>query len=128
MRETVIIGGSVSSTVTVAEQDPVLPDASVAVAVTVVVPTANVDPLAWLLETVAPVQLSDAEVVKVTAASHCPGSLFTVMLAGQVITGFVASTMVTLNEQLLVLPLVSEAVKVTRVTPSGKSSPDCRPG
>ena len=44
----VIVGFSASRTVTVKEQEAVSPTASVAVAVTVVVPTRKVDPGAWL--------------------------------------------------------------------------------
>jgi hypothetical protein len=43
---TVITGGVESVTVTVKEAEPVLPCASIAVQVTVVVPSGNVEPLA----------------------------------------------------------------------------------
>jgi hypothetical protein len=48
------------NTVTVKLQVAVLPDASVAVQVTVVVPTGNVEPEGGLQATVTPEQLSDA--------------------------------------------------------------------
>ena len=54
------VGFSLSFTVTVNEQVPVLPDASLAVHVTVVVPAANVEPEAGEQEIVAPAQLSEA--------------------------------------------------------------------
>jgi hypothetical protein len=54
----VIIGISVSLTVTVNEQLAVLPAASVAVQVTVLVPFANVEPLAGEQLLVTPGQLS----------------------------------------------------------------------
>lgn len=53
-----IVGFSVSLTVTVKEQLAVLPDASVAVLVTVVVPFGKVEPEGGLLTTVTPGQLS----------------------------------------------------------------------
>jgi hypothetical protein len=65
-----ICGGSVSLTVIVKEQVAVLPDASVAVAVTVVVPGGNVEPDGGLETTVTPGQLSVALTVKLTTAEH----------------------------------------------------------
>jgi len=56
----VAVGFSSSLTVTVKLQVPVLPEASVAVQVTVVVPTANIEPLAGLHTVLAPGQLSVA--------------------------------------------------------------------
>ena len=58
-----IVGFSVSLTVTVKEQLEVLPDASVAVLVTVVVPFGKVEPEGGLLTTVTPGQLSVAVTV-----------------------------------------------------------------
>ena len=55
------VGFSLSFTVTVNEQVPVLLEASVAVQFTVVVPAANLLPEAGVQETVAPAQLSEAE-------------------------------------------------------------------
>ena len=59
----VMVGPSVSLTVTVKEQLAVLPDASVAVHVTVVVPFAKVEPEAGEQLVVTPGQLSLAVVV-----------------------------------------------------------------
>ena len=56
-----MVGFSASTTVTVKEQLAVLPAASVAVAVTVVVPTGNAVPEAGVLVTDTPGQLSEAE-------------------------------------------------------------------
>ena len=56
----VTVGACVSCTVTVKVQVPVFVEASVAVQVTVVVPTGKVDPDAGAHTTVAPGQLSDA--------------------------------------------------------------------
>ena len=74
-------------TVTVKAHVEVLPCASVAVLVTVVVPTAKVLPLAGLLATVTPGQLSVALTLNVTLLLHPPGAALTVIFAGQVICG-----------------------------------------
>ena len=71
--------------VTVKVQVAVFDEASVAVHVTVVVPTANVDPLAGTHITVAPGQLSPGVgVVYVTGIGELLNML---ILAGQVIVG-----------------------------------------
>jgi hypothetical protein len=122
----VIVGFCASTTVTVNVQDAVLPDASVAVTVTVVVPTGKKLPDAGLELTVTPGQLSLADgKLYVTTAPHWLVVLFTVMFAGQLpIVGFCASTTVTVNVQLDVLPAASVAVAVTVVVPLGKKLPD----
>ena len=74
-------------TVTVKAHVAVLPCASVAVLVTVVVPAAKVLPLAGLLATVTPAQLSVALTLNVTLLLHPPGAALTVMALGQVICG-----------------------------------------
>ena len=74
-------------TVTVKVQVAVLPCASVAVLVTVVVPTAKLLPLAGTLATVTPGQLSVAVTTKVTLLAQTPGVVLTVIFAGQVIAG-----------------------------------------
>jgi len=76
-----------SSTVTVKVHEDVLPCASVAVLVTVVVPTAKLLPLAGLLLTVTPGQLSAALTVKMTLLLQAPGAALTVRFSGQVISG-----------------------------------------
>ena len=76
-----------SLTVTVKAQVEVLPCASVAVLVTVVVPTGKLLPLAGLLLTVTPGQLSVALTVKFTVLLQSPGAAFTVRFAGHVKTG-----------------------------------------
>src|SRR5919204_163361 len=100
-----------------------LPLASVAVLVTVVTPTGKIVPLAGLLDTVTPGQLSVAVTTNVTLLAHTPGAAFTVRLAGQLITGNCVSFTVTVKLQLLLLPLASVAVLVTVVTPTGKLVP-----
>ena len=64
----VMVGFSLSVTVTVKLHEAVLPLASVAVQVTVVVPSAKVEPLAGLLARLVTLQLSEAVTVKLTAA------------------------------------------------------------
>jgi hypothetical protein len=86
----VILGAWVSLTVTVKLQLPVdmLPDASVAVQVTVITPLANVEPEAGRQLVVAPGQLSLAVAVKLTTAVQTLASVDWVMLLGQVTVGF----------------------------------------
>ena len=74
-------------TVTVKAHVEVFPCASVAVLVTVVTPTGKLVPLAGLLATVTPGQLSVALTVKVTLLLHTPGAAFTARFAGQLICG-----------------------------------------
>ena len=64
-----------------------LPLASVATEVTVVVPIGNVEPEAGV-ETTDEEQLSVVVTEKVTTAPHEPASVLTDMLAGQAIVGF----------------------------------------
>ena len=74
-------------TVTVKAHVLLLPQASVAVLVTVVTPTGKLVPLAGLLDTVTPGQLSVALTLNVTLLLHPPGAALTVIFAGQVICG-----------------------------------------
>ena len=109
------------NTVTVKVQVAVLPDASVAVQVTVVVPTGKQDPDGGLQRTVTPGQLSLAVVVKVTAThGSLTVAVLAVMLAGQVIVGGWVSLTLTVKAQLG--PAV--VVQVTVVVPTGKNEPD----
>ena len=112
-----------SVTVTVKLQVAVLPAASVAVLVTVVVPTAKLLPLAGALATVTPGQLSVALTVKVTLLLHTPGAAFTARFAGQLICGSSLSVTVTVKLQVEVLPCASVAVLVTEVVPTAKLLP-----
>ena len=119
----VIVGFSVSSTVTVKLAVATFPAASVAVYVTVVVPNPNTSPELCVLVKVTAVQLSlAAGAVQVTAASHVPASLPTVMLEGiAAITGSVLSTTVIVCVAVAVFPAASVAVHVTTVAPNGKA-------
>jgi len=97
---------------------------SVAVQVTVVAPLLNTEPLTGSHTTEAIPQLSFAlGAVQVTAAVQTPASVFRVTFAGQVMEGFSASLIVTVNVQELLLPLVSVVVQVTGVTPLLKLDP-----
>ena len=78
-----------SVTVTVKMQLAVLPLASVAVLVTVVVPTGKVLPLAVLLTRLVTLQLSLALTKNVTLLRlHWPGSAVSTMLLEQMSTAF----------------------------------------
>jgi hypothetical protein len=115
----------VSLTVTVNPQLAVLPDASVAVQLTVVVPSGNAVPDAGIHTTFAIIQLSVAVALKLTAAEHWPDELPTVIGAGHITTGGCESVTVTVNVHALdVLPDASVAVQLTLVVPTGNVEPD----
>jgi hypothetical protein len=114
------VPGTVAVTIILNEQLAVLPDASVAVQVTVLVPCAKVEPLAGLQLEVTPEQLSLTVGANVTTGVL---QVLVVMLAGQVIVGLVVSLTVTVNEQLLVPWPVSMALQVTDVVPLANVEP-----
>src|SRR5437762_1302746 len=117
-------GASVSLTVMLKLQLAVLPEASMAVQVTLLVPLANVLPLVGLQLTVTPEQLSVATGdAKLTFWLHWPGAVLVTMPPGQVITGNWVSFTVTLNMQLALFPLASSAVQVTTFVPLAKALP-----
>jgi len=91
--------------------------------VTVVVPTGKAKPLGGKLSTLVTAQLSVAVTLNVTLLVHSPGGAFTVIFAGQVITGAWVSLTVTVKVHWLLLPLLSRAVLVTVVVPTGKAKP-----
>jgi hypothetical protein len=122
---TVIVGLVVSCTVTWNEADVVLPAASLAVQVTVVVPIGNVEPLAGVHEKLVTPTSSVAVAEYVTTVPPGPAAS-TVMSDGTVTTGGVVSTVwltVTLNEAVLELPAASLAEQWTVVVPSGNVEP-----
>jgi hypothetical protein len=92
-----VIDGLLSScrqmlkTVTVKLQEAVLPEASVAVQVTVVIPTGNADPDAGTQAVVTPGQLSvavgAAKLIVCVVATGQDNAVVAVMLVGQVIDG-----------------------------------------
>jgi len=97
----------------------VFPTASVAVAVTVVVPTGNTEPEATLVETFAVPQLSvavGAEKVTGIDVSVVFSGRFTTMFAGHAMTGAVESITVMVWFALAVLPAASVAVNVLVMT------------
>lgn len=120
----VIVGGCVSLTFTVKLQVAVLPEASVAVTVTVVVPFGNAVPDGGLATTVTPGQLSDAVTLKVTTFEHCPVVVVVTIFAGQVTVGACVSLIFTVNEQLAELPCASVTEQFTVVVPFGKVEPE----
>jgi len=115
----VMLGAWLSTTVTVCVAVAVLPDASVAVQITVVAPSGNV--AGALLEAVAE-QLSATVAVPsdTPLAVQSPASAFTVTAAGAVMVGFTLSTTVTVCVAVVVLPDASVAVQITVVRPTGK--------
>src|ERR1041385_7630793 len=122
--EQVITGFCVSRTVTVKMQLLTLPLASVAVLVTVVVPTGKVLPLTMLLLRFVTLQLSVAPKKNVTLLRlHWPGSATSTRLLEQVRVAFWVSITVTVKVQVFDRPLESVAVFVTVVVPSGKVLP-----
>ena len=106
----VITGNCTSFTVTVKVQVAVIPQASVAMDVTVVVPIGNTEPDAGALTTVTAPQLSVAVTVKFTTAVQEPTGVKTVILAGQVITGGVWSFTVMICVHSEKLPHTSVAL------------------
>jgi hypothetical protein len=121
----VTTGFWLSVTVTVNEQLPSLPAASVALHVTVVVPTGNEEPDAGSHVTApTPGQLSVAVAVYVALAAQSPLGATRFMFAGQVTTGSCSSTTVTVNVQLPGLPTASVVLQVTVVVPIGNEDPD----
>src|SRR6059036_713686 len=119
----VITGACTSRTIARCWHVAVLPLPSVAVQVTRLVPTGNC--AGALLVTVTAPQLSLAVgLPKATpVAKQVPALALTVTSAGQLTVGGCVSRTVTVNVQVLVLPLLSLAVLVTVVTPTGKAEP-----
>ena len=103
-------------------QTSVLFAGSVAVAVTVVVPTGNALPLAGLYVMMEE-QLSVALALNVTVAVQAPAPVFTAMFEGQVMIGSSLSVTVTVNVHTSVFPAGSVAVAVTVVVPTGNALP-----
>jgi hypothetical protein len=121
---TVSVGGVESVTVIVKDPDDELPESSVAVQLTVVVPSGNVLPDGGVHTTVGVGSMaSTALAVYVTTAP--PGPVAgTVMFPGTVRTGGVVSWTVTENDPEPVLLCASVAVQLTVVVPTGNVLPD----
>jgi hypothetical protein len=107
-----MVGLILSLMVTVKEAVVICPAASVAVYVTVVVPTGKVAPLVWVEVNELTLQLSPAVgAVQVTTLPQVPAVTFCVMFEGiPLMVGKILSTMVTVNEPVAVLPDGSVAV------------------
>jgi len=126
---TVMLGGQVMErtqldlmTVTVKLQLVVVPQASLAVAMTVVVPMGNVLPLGGMaVKFKGVLHPPVAETVKNTA-TPLELVVVTVILVEQSMA-MGGRTTVTLKEQLVKCPQVSLAVAVTMVVPTGKALP-----
>jgi hypothetical protein len=112
------------ATVTVKLQLDWFDDASVAVHVTVVVPTANgaLDD-GVLVTVIAPGQLSLTVYVKFTLAAHAPGGAKAEIGAGHEMAGGVVSATVTVVVHVAVLLAASRAVTVIVVVPTPTSVP-----
>lgn len=118
------LGAILSIILTSNDPVAVLPDGSVTVYVTVVVPTGKKSPgLCELL--MVKLQLSlPVGGVHVTTAPQTPASTFCMISDGTPeIVGSISSTMVTVNELVAIFPFTSVAVYVTVVTPAGKVEP-----
>src|SRR5712692_2081974 len=113
--------------VTVKLQVAVFPATSVAVQVTVVVPTGKTEPELGLQATVTPGQLSDAVTVKfigpVLVAMGQEAASVVVIFEGQVTVGGCVSTTVTVNEHISG-PAPPFDLHVTVVVPTGKNEPE----
>jgi hypothetical protein len=121
---TMTFGGVVSWTVTENEPCAELPESSVAVHVTDVVPTGNVLPDGGEHDTVTLVSTrSLPEAENATTAPDGPVA-FVVTLAGTVMLGAVVSCTVTENDAEPVFERVSVAEHVTFVVPRGNVLPD----
>jgi len=122
--EQAITGAVVSATVTVNEHPLVFPLPSATVQLTVVCPSPNIDPLAGSHTAVRPLwQLSLTVTSNVTTAPSGPVPS-ALIGAGQLITGAVVSSTVTVKLQLFVFPLPSTAWQFTVVNPAAKSEPE----
>src|SRR5213083_1555054 len=109
---------------TVKVQLELLPLASVAVQVTVLVPLAKLVPDAGTHRIEPPGQLSVNENAKLRLVAHSPGAVLTVIGPAQPGTGRSVSLTVTVKVQLELLPLASVAVQVTVLVPLAKLDPE----
>jgi hypothetical protein len=132
-----MIGAVLSTTVTNCVADPVLPCASVAEYVSVVVPTGKLFPEGTPVRVTGPTpgQLSVADPVPnvasrlltVTPQEAAPGPVRSVIAAGAVTIGNVLSTTVTTWVAEAEFPCASVAEYVSVVIPTGKLFPEATP-
>ena len=121
---TTTIGGVVSSTVTWKEPVAMLPAASVAEHVTVVIPKENVEPEGGSQEGVMdPSTMSVANALKVAVAPEGPVASF-VNSPGKESNGGVVSRTVTVKDAEPLLLWLSVAEQVTEVVPITNNEPD----
>jgi hypothetical protein len=117
-------GSVVSRTMTLNEPADVLPAASLALHVTLVVPSGNVEPEAGPQVTTGEGSTeSETPTVYVTTAPDGPAASATIV-PGSVRLGSVESPTTTSNESLELLPLASVALQLTVVVPSANVDPD----
>jgi hypothetical protein len=123
---TVTIGAVLSVTVTVNVFVVALPRLSVAVQLTVVVPSANVLPeaLAQLVDTGLLTLLGSVAVTAKVTAAPAPDVASVVMLAGTTSVGAVVSRTVTLNDPVAVLRAASLTEQLTVVVPNPNGVPE----
>jgi hypothetical protein len=128
-----IVGASLSTTVTSRVQVAVLPNASVPVNTTELLPGAKLVPLAdpfvcatevacTASQLSAPVALAN-----VTVAEQVPAVVFATMFPTHVMVGVCTSLMITANWQLALFPAASTAKYVTFVRPIGNAVPFAGP-
>jgi hypothetical protein len=120
----VITGAVRSTTVTVKLPVPALFAASRAVAVTVVVPSANIVPLGCEYDIAVTPTASVAVAASYVTTAPAPLVASTVRFAGTLTTGAVVSRTVTRKVVLPTFPAPSVARAVTVVTPIGNREPD----
>ena len=117
-------GSVVSRTTTLNEPADVLPAASLASHVTVVVPSGKVEPEAGAHVTTGPGSTeSVTPTLYETTAPDGPAASATIV-PGSVMLGSVLSPTTTSNESLAALPVASVALQVTVVVPSGNVEPE----
>jgi hypothetical protein len=114
------------NTLTLNEQVAVLPEASVAVQVTVVVPTGKVEPEGGTQATVTPGQLSAAvgggKVTTEPLVAGQVGAVTATTLVGQVIEGGCVSLTVMVNEQFDVRAISTDLARISLLPPIAPTS------
>jgi hypothetical protein len=120
----VIVGASISLTVTVNVHESLFPNASVATIFTGVTPTAKTEPDAGVATDVTPGQLSSTVGVKFTLVPHESKPFERTIGAGHWMVGFCVSFTVTVNVHESLFPDASVATIFTGVMPTGKNDPD----
>src|SRR5436190_12938804 len=119
-------GGAVFNTITLKVQLFVLPEESVATAVTTFVPAGKEEPVLGVTTRFVTPQLSVALGLKLTLTGQRP-AVFVTMSPGQIIAGFSVSFTVTVKLHETVLLLASVRVKLLVVVPFGKAAPLASP-